>query len=274
MRKVAIVGVGLIGGSFGLALRKAGFPGSIVGVSSERTIEKAVACGAVDRGATLEEAAEESDLVFLAQPIYGIIDTLEKLLPMVNRYALVTDAGSTKQAITEAAARFLPRDLFMGGHPMAGGEKRGVEAGRADLFAGRRWVLDVNNANHDHPTGRVFRKWIQAFGAQEVIMNAATHDRLVAWASHLPQLASTALASALQDSMPDAQRVAGPGVLDMTRLAMSAWDLWSDILETNSTEVAAALDSYIAKLQAMRSDMAHEFANGGEFARKLRGESQ
>lgn len=273
MRKVAIVGVGLIGGSFGLALRKAGFPGEVVGVSSDRTIEKAVACGAVDRGMALEEAAGWADLVFLAQPIYGIIETLEKLMPVLGRNTLVTDAGSTKRAITEAAARFVPRDLFLGGHPMAGGEKRGVEAGRADLFAGRRWVLDVNTANHDHPTARVFRKWIQAFGAQEVIMDAATHDRLVAWASHLPQLASTALASAIQDSMPQAQQVAGPGVMDMTRLAMSSWDLWNDILETNSGEVAAALDAYIAKLQDMRQDMAREFANGSAFAKNLRGEN-
>ena len=267
MRTVAIVGVGLIGGSFGLALRKAGFPGTILGVSSPSTIGKAVACGAIDRGVTLEEAAGSADLIFLAQPIYGIIETIHKLGPILGRHALVTDAGSTKQAIAEAAAASLPAGAFLGGHPMAGGEKRGVEAARADLFEERRWVL---TADLDHPTARVLRQWITAFGARAVLLEAAEHDRLVAWASHLPQLASTALASAIQDSMPGARAVAGPGLMDMTRLAMSSWELWSDILETNSPEVAAALDGYIAKLQTLRSRFASEFANGNEFATALR----
>ena len=110
MRTVAIIGVGLIGGSFGLALRKAGFPGSILGVSSPGTIESAIRCGAVDRGASLEEAAGAADLVFLAQPIYGIIATLEKLKPLLGKYTLVTDAGSTKQAISEATRANLQAD--------------------------------------------------------------------------------------------------------------------------------------------------------------------
>lgn len=274
MRTVAIVGVGLIGGSFGMALRKAGYPGAILGVSSPGTIENAVRCGAIDRGVSLEEAAVVADLVFLAQPIYGIIATIEKLAPMLGRYTLVTDAGSTKQAITAAALQHLSAEQFLGGHPMAGGEKRGVEAGRADLFEGRRWILDVNTANQDHSTTRVLRKWIAEFGAREVVMDAATHDRLVAWASHLPQLASTALASAIQDCMPQAQAVAGPGLMDMTRLALSSWDLWNDILETNAPEVAGALDGYIAKLQALRADMGREFANGSGFAKSLRGETK
>ena len=267
MRTVAIVGVGLIGGSFGLALRKAGFPGTILGVSSPGTIGKAVACGAIDRGVTLEEAANSADLIFLAQPIYGIIETIRTLGPMLGRHALVTDAGSTKQAIAEAAAASLPAGSFLGGHPMAGGEKRGVEAARADLFEGRRWVL---TEDMEHPTARVFRKWIAEFGAREVLLDAAQHDRLVAWASHLPQLASTALASAIQDSMPAAQSVAGPGLMDMTRLAMSSWELWSDILETNAPEVGAALDAYIAKLQVLRGSFAREFENGNQFATALR----
>jgi len=270
MRTVAIAGVGLIGGSFGLALRKAGYPGTILGVSSPATIAKAIAAGAIDRGVTLEEAAS-SELIFLAQPIYGIIETIKALGPIVGRHTLVTDAGSTKQAICAAAVQHLPAGTFLGGHPMAGGEKRGVEAARADLFDGRRWVL---TDAMDNPTARVFRKWITAFGANEVLIDAATHDRYVAWASHLPQLASTALASAIQDSMPQAQAVAGPGVMDMTRLAMSSWDLWNDILETNSTEVAVALDGYIEKLKALRADMAREFANGSAFAKRLRGDDE
>jgi prephenate dehydrogenase len=269
MKSVAIIGVGLIGGSFGLALRKAGFAGSIAGVSSERSIAAAVERGAIDRGVTLEAAAGESDLLFLSQPIYGIIETLRKLDPLVKEGALVTDAGSTKQAIVDEATRSLRRCRFLGGHPMAGRELRGAEAADAELFRGRPWVL---TEAIDHP----FRKWIAAFGAREIILDPATHDRLVAWSSHLPQLASTALAAVIGELEPDAKTVAGPGLLDSTRLAMSSFDLWRDILETNKAEVSLALDACIAKLTALRlglaarPDFEAEFKKAAEFARSLR----
>ncbi len=267
MKTVGIAGVGLIGGSFGLALRKAGFTGGILGVSSERSIAEAAERGAIDRGATLEEAAGTCDLLFLSQPISGILATLRKLDPMVRRDTLVTDAGSTKQVIVEEAARSLRRCAFVGGHPMAGKELRGVGAADADLFRGRPWVL---TSDPDHPLLQSLRQWIAAFGAREIVLDPARHDRLVAWSSHLPQLASSALAAAIHDEAPDAATVAGPGLLDSTRLAMSSFDLWHDILETNQREVSAALDAYIARLQALRADFEGEFAKGREFARSLR----
>ncbi len=137
MRIVGIVGVGLIGGSFGLALRAAGFGGEILGVSSASSIEEGVARGAIDRGATLEEAASTCDLLLLSLPISGILETLRQLDPLVRPEALVTDVGSTKQAIAEEAQRSLRRCAFLGGHPMAGKELRGVAAADADLFRGR-----------------------------------------------------------------------------------------------------------------------------------------
>lgn len=263
MKSVGIIGVGLIGGSFGLALRKAGFQGPILGVSSARSVEQAVALGAIDRGATLEEAAGASDLLFLSQPISGILETLGKLDPLVKEDALVTDAGSTKQAIADEAKRSLRRCEFLGGHPMAGKALRGVAAADADLFRGRPWIL---TSEIDHP----FRKWLAAFGAREIILDPARHDRLVAWSSHLPQLASTALASLIGDRAPEAANVAGPGLMDTTRLAMSSFDLWRDILATNSAEVSVALDAYIDKLTTLRRDFESEFRKGGEFARSLR----
>src|ERR1019366_2825738 len=226
MKVVGIIGVGLIGGSFGLALRKAGFEGGILGVSSARSIEQAVERGAVDRGATLEEAAGICDLLFLSQPISGILETLRKLDPLVRPDTLVTDAGSTKKVIVEEARRSLKRCAFVGGHPMAGKELRGAAAADPDLFRGRPWVL---TEAVDHP----FREWIARFGAREIILDPAEHDRLVAWSSHLPQLTSTALAAVLNDRPPDAAMVAGPGLIDSTRLALSSFDLWKDILETN-----------------------------------------
>lgn len=268
MRTVAIVGVGLIGGSFGLALRKAGFQGEILGVSSERSIAEAVSRGAVDRGVTLDEGARAADLIFLSQPISGIVETIRKLDGLVRRDALVTDAGSTKRVIVEEAARSQRGWAFLGGHPMAGKELRGVTAADADLFRGRPWVL--TGELEDHPVARVFRKWIALFGARELVLDAATHDRLVAWASHLPQLASTALASVLRERAQDAATVAGPGLLDMTRLAMSSWELWSDIFATNGGAVTEALDCYIAKLQGLRASLETDFNEGAEFARGLR----
>ncbi len=267
MNNTAIVGVGLIGGSFGLALRKAGFAGQIVGVSSQRSIDEAISRGAIDRGATLEEAAAECDLLFLSQPISGILETLRKLDPLVRPDALVTDAGSTKQIIVEEAKRSLHRCAFVGGHPMAGRELRGVGAADADLFRGRPWILTSPlTSNIDHP----LQTWIAAFGAREIVLDPARHDRLVAWSSHLPQLALTALAAVLHDLAPDAAEVAGPGLIDTTRLALSSFDLWQDILETNKIEVAAALDAYIEKLRTLKSDYEAEFAKGSDFARALR----
>ena len=267
IERIAIAGVGLIGASFGLALRKAGFSGSIVGVSSARSIAAAQDRGAIDSGMTLEAAVTSSDLIFLAQPISGIIETLKQLDPLVRSGKLVTDAGSTKVMIESIALNWLRNCRFLGGHPMAGKEQRGAEAADADLFCGRPWVLTDYN---DHHVETEFRAWIEKIGARVVNLDAETHDRLVAWSSHLPQLASTALAAALHDRQPAAASVAGPGLTDMTRLAMSSYDLWRDILDTNRTEVAAALDAYIVELQHVRADFEGEFARGAEFARTLR----
>ena len=263
MNSVGIVGVGLIGGSFGLALRKAGFTGSIVGVSSDRSIGEALERGAIDRGVSLEAAAATCDLLFLSQPIYGIMATIVKLGPLMRPGVLVTDAGSTKKMIVEAARRWMPRGRFLGGHPIAGKELRGAAAGDADLFRDRPWVL---TEDLDHP----LRKWIAAFGAREIILGPAEHDRLLAWSSHLPQLASTALASVLSEQAGGVRDVVGPGLLDTTRLAMSSFDLWRDILETNEAAVSVALDAYIEKLQRLRNDLGKEFAQAGGFARSLR----
>lgn len=267
MERVAIVGVGLIGASFGLALRKAGFRGAIVGVSSPRSIAAGMACGAVDGGASLEEALSVSDLVFLSQPISGILETLQRLGPLVRPGTLITDVGSTKAVICSTALQHLGNALFVGGHPMAGKEQRGAEAASANLFVGRPWVL---TSFGDHPLEVEFRQWIEKIGARLVIIDAATHDKLVAWSSHLPQLASTALGAALYDHQPDAATVGGPGLTDMTRLAMSSYDLWRDILETNQKEVAAALDAYIGTLQSLRDNFETAFAHGSEFAQTFR----
>jgi prephenate dehydrogenase len=260
MNTIAIAGVGLIGGSFGLAARKAGFSGTILGVSSPRTIAAAITCGAIDRGATLNEATAQADLIFLSQPISVILQTLDHLQPKPG--AIVTDAGSTKAAICAAAAR-VPG--FIGGHPMAGKEVSGVEAAEADLFRGRPWVF-----TSEPPTP--LRDLIASFGARILVMKPAEHDRMVAWSSHLPQLASTALAGAIHHHAPDAVAVAGPGLRDMTRLAASPWDIWRDIIATNQENIYAALDAYIARLESLRGGLDAEFERATRFSKELRGQ--
>jgi len=274
METVVIAGVGLIGGSFGLALKSAGFRGRIVGVSSPRTIEKALYRGAIDEGATLEDAAPRADLIYLAGPIHAILETIPALDGLARPGALVTDAGSTKRRICEEGSK-LRGALFLGGHPMAGKEKRGVEEAEAELFRGRPWLLTPSRREDlETPAAREFVQWLERIGAEPRVMTPEEHDRTVALGSHLPQMLSTALAASL-DGVPGVAEAAGPGLVDMTRLALSGWDIWRDILETNRDEIAAAIGLYEERLLALKARLEQglpeeEFLRGAEFARKLR----
>ena len=276
MNSVAIVGVGLIGGSFGLALKAAGFTGKILGVSSKTTIRNAIEIGAIDEGLPIERAVAATDLVYLAQPIGRILDTVRHLDAWVRPDALVTDAGSTKHAIVSAAHANLRRCQFLGGHPMAGKETRGVQSADGRLFTDRPYALTPASPDElETPAATSFIAWLKRIGARPVVIGAEEHDRLVAFSSHVPQLISTALAAALAESAPDAARVAGPGLIDATRLALSSYDLWRDILATNTGAIEEALTTYITKLEHVRDNLRtrqlqDEFANGAGFARRLR----
>ena len=278
MNSVAIVGTGLIGASFGLALRQAGFKGAIVGVSSERAVADAVAAGAIDRGAPLAEAAAQADLVFLSQPIGRILDTIRHLDPLLRPGALVTDAGSTKTEIVDLARQFVRRGQFLGGHPMAGKESRGAAAAEAGLFQGRTWVLTPDErAELETPAACDLLDWIRRIGARLVVLDCDEHDRVVALTSHLAQLASTALASTVGENLKSERhlQVAGPGLMDMTRLALSSYDLWRDILATNSEHIDRALSRYVQELEHIRENLRtrqlqEEFARGADLAARLR----
>ena len=278
MNTVTIVGAGLIGGSFGLALREAGFAGSILAVSSAAAVEAAVRRGAVDRGVPLEEGVRAADLVFLSQPIGRILDTIRHIDGWLRPGALVTDAGSTKTEIVDLARQTIRRAQFLGGHPMAGKEKRGAAEAEAGLFRGRPWVLTPDEpAELETPAAREFIGWIERLDARLVVLDSETHDRTVALASHLPQLASTALAATVAEGGAEAAlAVAGPGLIDMTRLALSSYELWRDILATNSENVDRALAAYIQKLEHLRENlrtrqMQAEFERGARLAAQLRG---
>ena len=277
MRTVASAGVGLIGGSFGLALRAAGFAGRIVGVSRPATIAKAIDKGAIDAGVSLDEAAAEADLLLLSQPVSVILDTLEKLDGKLKPGALVTDAGSTKRRICERGAHHLGEGSFLGGHPMAGKESSGVEAAEAQLFRDRPWLVTPHgNATMDSPQAREFLTWLERIGARTTICSAEDHDRWVARSSHLPQMLSTALAHSL-GACEDREALlsaAGPGLASMTRLALSSWEIWKDILATNGDYIAEALREFQGELGQASGDLAsgsleEVFRQGAEFAARV-----
>jgi prephenate dehydrogenase len=257
METIAIFGVGLIGGSFALAIRKAGFRGRIIGVSSDQTIRAALDRHVIDQALPANQAAAQADLLYLAQPIHKIADSLAELDAWVRPGALITDAGSTKKLIVDRASQVISRARFLGGHPMAGRERRGVEAAEADLFQGRPYVLTPRSPDDlDHAAAREFLHWIPRIGSFPVFLGPEEHDQTVALTSHLPQLASTALAAVLADRPELQTRVSGPALLDSTRLALSSFDIWGDIFDTNRDAIRLALESYIAKLEEFRIALA------------------
>jgi len=265
MKTVAIFGVGLIGGSFALALRRAGFAGRILGVSSPPTLKSALDRRVIDAGSPAREAAQAADLIYLSQPILRIVETLPDLNQWVHPRALITDAGSTKSTIVARATDVISRCQFLGGHPMAGREQRGVEAAEAGLFEGRPYVLTPRlPAELETPVAREMLDWIGKIGAFPVILGPEEHDRIVAFTSHLPQLASTGLAALLDGREEPQSRVFGPALVDSTRLALSSFDVWGDILATNRAPIQAALRAYIAKLEAFCHDLDSP-AMGGHF---------
>jgi prephenate dehydrogenase len=228
--------------------------------------------GAIDRGVALEEAASASDLIYLSQPIAQILTTLERLGPMLRPECLVTDAGSTKALIVRKAQQFLPAGTFLGGHPMAGKEQRGAHAAEPGLFRGRPYVVTQSA----HPNAKAFLELLTRFGAELIEMSPEEHDRTVALTSHLPQLLSTVLAATLErEKDVQTDRVFGPGLVDMTRLAMSSPEVWASVLDTNLAEVESALERFEITLRELRKrlregQLTELFLDAGAFARQIR----
>ena len=274
METVAIVGVGLIGASFGLALRKSGFKGELIGVSSPNAIAGGLARGAISSAAPLLEAVQRADLVYLAQPVDRILQTIPLLAPALRPSTLVTDAGSTKEQIVACALTHLPRGSFLGGHPIAGKEQRGAEAADEDLFCDRHYILTPTDSLNER--AEAFRQVIYSLGVMVVEMSPQEHDATLALTSHLPQLLSTALAATLsRDKTHRVTEVFGTGLLDMTRLALSSSELWSSILGTNRTQVSIAVDEFLKVLTDLRANLgeceiADTFEEAGKFASKIR----
>ena len=238
---IAIIGTGLLGGSVGLALRRSGFGGRLIGTGSRpATLEKAQAAGCVDHITTdLSEAVSGSDLILLAAPVGAIPDLLGRLAESINGQAIITDVGSTKANIVAAAERSLRRpERFVGSHPMAGAETTGPESARADLFEGKPVILTPTQVTDPQAGARVEELW-RALGMQVHRMSPAEHDRLVAIISHVPHAAAVLLVRLAAEG--GALPVASTGFADMTRLAGGDPSLWADIFLDNRQAVLAAL---------------------------------
>jgi prephenate dehydrogenase len=278
-RRVAIVGTGLIGGSFALALRKQ-FPQiSLVGYGRAESVEKARARGAIDESATdLASAVRGADLIYVALPIGATIEALPAIAASAEPHALVTDAGSTKTAICRAAKdHFRGGAQFLGGHPMAGKEHSGIEHADAELFREAAYVLMGQEAAADSRVKK-FVEVLQAIGAQPTWSDPETHDWAVGIVSHLPQLVSVALASVVQNETDETGlplTLSGPGLQDMLRLSGSSYEVWRDIFLTNTENVSRALDRLAQAVDYLRThlaskDLEQEFRIANELYRSLR----
>lgn len=272
--RIAIIGTGLIGGSWGLALGRAGFRGARVGCDRAEALNKALSAGAID----LAEpdpllASAKSSLVILATPVTEIIRLLGPLSRTVGENALVTDTGSTKLMICDTARDHFRGDaLFLGGHPLAGKENSGVENASPDLFEDAAYlVTPCSPQAESDPRVAAFRELVASLGARVVTMAPTPHDEAMAFLSHLPQLASTALASVIEERETLPTGLAGSGLRDATRLAGSPYDVWRDICSTNVENIGSALDALIKKLQRMREHLGDSaLENEFELAQRLR----
>ncbi len=278
-RRVAIIGTGLIGGSFALALREI-FPGiSLIGYSRAGSSERARAAGVVDEATSdLASAVRGADLVYLALPIGASIESLASIAKAAAPSALVTDACSTKAAICRAAReQFRGGARFFGAHPMAGKEQSGVEHADAKLFRGAPYALMGTEADSDARV-KAFAEIVRAIGARPVWTDPETHDWAVGIVSHLPQLVSVALARVVQDETDETGlplSLSGPGLQDMLRLAGSPYEIWRDILLTNTDNVSRALDRLAQAVDYLRTNLARkdlqqEFQAANDLYKQLR----
>ncbi len=237
-RRLAIVGAGLIGTSIRQAATRA-WP--------------AVAVTALDHGDDLAALAG-AELVVLAAPVRANIALLAAVQPFLTPATVVTDAGSTKRAMCAAAGAYPAMD-FIGGHPMAGGSRGGAANARADPFAGRPWILTPAPGNRTAAVARL-EAFVGGLGAVPHVMTPELHDRFVGAVSHLPQLTASALMHAVGKLAGDAGlEIAGPGLMDTTRLAASPPDIWKDIAATNADVLREALDQLIRGLTEMRDTL-------------------
>lgn len=267
IERIAILGTGLLGTSVGLALRAAGYRGSIIGWNrSTEGAHQALAMGALDAIAVDPlEAARQAEVVLLSVPIYATLDLMEQLSNLLSPDHLVTDVGSTKAQIVDAAKRLFNRSgraAFLPGHPMAGKERGGAALGDSELFRGAVWLFTDDPGAERSPAATAlvqsWRDWIVAIGARAIDIDPNRHDEMVAWVSHLPQFTATALSALLEQEVGDAPElrdVGGRALREMTRLGSSPYSMWRDIALTNTAAVERALFALEQRLAHIRENL-------------------
>jgi prephenate dehydrogenase len=269
IERVLILGTGLLGASTGLALRAAGFTGSIIGWDKDaKQSETARRLKAIDAVVSDPlEAARDSQLILLATPVYAILDWMEQLVDVLGPDQLVTDVGSTKAVITAAGNRLFNQSAdksrragFLPGHPMAGKEVGGAAEADSALFRGAVWIFTAESALEPKAAALAadWRHWVEAFGCRTLDLDATRHDELVAWVSHLPQFLATALAALLQTEVGDAPEltaVGGRALREMTRLGSSPYSMWRDVAYTNTESIAAAIHALEQRLAHLRENL-------------------
>lgn len=290
IQRVTILGTGLIGGSFALALRNYTIGIRIVGWDRADALREARSRDMIDDAhhGDLAPALRGADLVYIALPIGATLDLLPEIARLVPGHALITDACSTKVRITQTAAEHFPGDgpLFLPGHPMAGKEVSGVVNADEDLFKKNSYALisdsglqiDTPDAPRD-PRVSAFLKILEKMGARPFWIGAEQHDYAVGLASHLPQLAAVALASFLYDRLDENGlpiTLAGPGLRDTLRLAGSPYSTWRDIVLTNKEMLSASLDLFARRIDDLREklgsrELEADFDSANELYKLLRG---
>lgn len=252
--KIGIVGLGLIGGSIALAARQLWPKALVIAVDEKDVLEKAMVLHAIDVAADDPVVLAEADLVILAAPVLTNIGMLDRLAEHVTAEAIVTDTGSTKRDVVEAARALPPRLQFVGGHPLAGAARGGIDHARAELFRGRPWIFTP--AESQPAALDRLHRFVRALGALPHTMPAEEHDRVLAWLSHLPQLVVSALMREVGEAIgEEGLALSGRGLVDTTRLAASPAGIWRDIAATNADQIGEALDRLIATLQDLRNDL-------------------
>lgn len=246
MTRVAIIGVGLIGGSLGMSLRRSGWAREVVGCGrTVANLETARRRGAIDRFTQdPASAVTEADLVVVGVPVGAVEGVLRAVAPSLRPEAVVTDVGSVKGTVVEAAGEALSwPGRFVGGHPIAGTENRGAEAADPDLFVDARWILTPGPGT-DPDARELVHAMAEATGARVEVLEPTEHDRILAWVSHLPHLIAYGLADALHRADPALISYGGGGLRDFLRVAASDAEMWRDIFAANHEAVDRALEGF------------------------------
>lgn len=263
MREIAIIGMGLIGGSLGLAIKKQGLAEKVVGIGRrEESLKKALHAGAVDKVTlNLKDGVKEADFVIVATPVKTIPRIVKEVTITLPEGAIITDVGSTKAWVVSEIGKALPGGVFfIGGHPLAGSEKNGIEAAREGLFTGTVCVLTPDEKTSPEALGAVSSFW-KSIGAETIVMSPDRHDFLIAATSHLPHLAAAAMVSlieTLKEKKEEFLPLIARGFKDTTRIALSSPEMWKDICLTNEENII----NMIEKLQNLLGEIKEHILRG------------